>query len=179
MARHSAFNAVECKAVCGAAMLPFRTSCKGPVNTSKVGSFEGAEDEKDIIDEAIYFYRANVLFRNYELQGKADRLIIYLTLFISACLARIEKCASPKEAEKVLQAYALETFAYPGQAGFPFSAFFEKAETTAETDEFKAYFKQLREECAQRVIKVGFTEQGVPNKFWVAFSKRKFMNTAL
>ncbi len=61
-------------------MLPFRTACKGPVNTSKVGSFEGEADAKDIIDEAIYYYRANVLFRNYELQGKADRLIIYLTL---------------------------------------------------------------------------------------------------
>jgi len=160
-------------------MLPFRTSCKGPVNTSKVGSFEGAEDEKDIIDEAIHYYRANVLFRNYEMQGKADRLIVYLTLYISACLQRIEQCSSPKEAEKKLQTYAIETFAVPGQHGFPFSSFFEKPETPAEADEFKAYFKQLREETAQRMIPIAFTEEGKPNKFWVAFSKRKFMNTAL
>ncbi len=73
----------------------------------------------------------------------------------------------------------MESFAVPGQHGFPFSSFFEKPATPAEADEFKAYFKQLREETGQRVLAVAFTPEGTPNKFWVAFSKRKFMNTAL
>ncbi|KAJ1495615.1 putative actin-related protein 2/3 complex subunit 3 [Baffinella frigidus] len=177
MARHSSYNETEAKIVCGASMLPFRTACKGPVNSAKVGAFEG--DGEDVIDEAVKFYRANVLFRNYELQGGADRIIIYLTLYVSACLAKIEKCASPKDAEKALQTMAMEAFALPGQHGFPFNGFFDKPEAPAEGDDFKAYFRQLREETGLRVIKVAFTPQGKPNKFWVCFAKRKFMNTVL
>ena len=40
----------------------------------------GAEDDQ--IDEAIRLFRANVLFRNFEVLGPADRTLIYLTLFI-------------------------------------------------------------------------------------------------
>jgi actin related protein 2/3 complex subunit 3 len=69
---------------------------------------------EDVIDEALTYYRANVLFRNYELQGGADRIIIYLTLYISACLARLAQVADVKSGEKVLQAYAWESFALPG-----------------------------------------------------------------
>eukprot|EP00802_Teleaulax_amphioxeia_P023706 Tamp_24326.p1 GENE.Tamp_24326~~Tamp_24326.p1 ORF type:complete len:195 (-),score=50.23 Tamp_24326:409-912(-) len=162
---------------CGASLLPFRTSCKGPVNTGKVGAFEG--DGDDIIDEALTYYRANVLFRNYELQGGADRVIIYLTLYISACLARLEKAGDVKTAEKVLQSYAWESLVLPGQHGFPFNGFFDRAKDRAEEEDFKAYFKQAREECAQRLIKMAFTPEGKPSKFWVCFAKRKFMNTSL
>jgi len=44
----------------------------------QIGAFD--EEGEDIIDEAISFYRANVLFRNYEIHGGADRIILYLTL---------------------------------------------------------------------------------------------------
>ena len=36
MARHSAYNKEPALTACGASLLPFRTSCKGPVNTGKV-----------------------------------------------------------------------------------------------------------------------------------------------
>jgi len=36
MARHSAYNKEPAAMACGASLLPFRTSCKGPVNTGKV-----------------------------------------------------------------------------------------------------------------------------------------------
>ena len=44
--------------------------------------------EHDVVDEAISFFRANVLFRNFEVKGPADKLLLYLTLYISACLKR-------------------------------------------------------------------------------------------
>lgn len=34
------------------------------------------------MEEAIRLFRANVLFRNFEILGGADRNLIYLTLFI-------------------------------------------------------------------------------------------------
>lgn len=40
------------------------------------------KDEYDIIDEAIDLYRANCLFKNFEITGPGDRVLVYLTLFI-------------------------------------------------------------------------------------------------
>ncbi len=39
-------------------------------------------DEIDVVDEAIDFFRANVLFKSFEIKGGADRVLVYLTLFI-------------------------------------------------------------------------------------------------
>lgn len=36
-----------------------------------------------MVDEALYYFRANVLFRSFEVNGDADRVLAYLTLFIS------------------------------------------------------------------------------------------------
>ncbi len=45
----------------------------------------------------------------------------------------------------------------------------------AAADLFRAYFMQLRQETAKRMFERVFDENGVANKFWVAFSKKKFM----
>jgi hypothetical protein len=34
------------------------------------------------VDEAIRLFRANVMFRNFEVLGGGDRVLVYLTLFI-------------------------------------------------------------------------------------------------
>ena len=36
----------------------------------------------DIVDEAVVFFRANVMFKSFEVKGGADRVLIYLTMFI-------------------------------------------------------------------------------------------------
>jgi hypothetical protein len=41
-----------------------------------------AVKDEDIVDEALRLFRANVLFRNFEVQGGGDRVLVYLTLFI-------------------------------------------------------------------------------------------------
>jgi len=40
------------------------------------------DKDDDVVDEAIRLFRANVLFRNFEVQGGGDRILVYLTLFI-------------------------------------------------------------------------------------------------
>lgn len=37
----------------------------------------------DIIDEAFAFFRINVLFKNYEIRGPGDKIIVYLMVFLS------------------------------------------------------------------------------------------------
>lgn len=41
--------------------------------------------------ESLDLFRANSLFRNFEIKGGADRLLIYLILFIGDCLTKISQ----------------------------------------------------------------------------------------
>ncbi|KAF5729015.1 actin-related protein 2/3 complex subunit 3 [Tripterygium wilfordii] len=41
---------------------------------------------------------------------------------------------------------------------------------------FRNYLKQTREETSGRLLSVAYRPNGTPNKWWLAFAKRKFMN---
>jgi len=75
----------------------------------------------DIIEECLTLFRANCLFRNFEIKGPADRTLIYGILFISDCLNKLGTRVSQnqQEATKTLNALALENFNIPGEPGFP------------------------------------------------------------
>ena len=55
----------------------------------------------DALDEVLSLFRANTFFRNFEIKGPADRLLIYGILFVSECLTKIKPSMGAKEAEKV------------------------------------------------------------------------------
>lgn len=74
-------------------------------------------DEPDIIDEALEYFKANVFFRNYEVKGPADRVLIYLTLYISACLQKLANLKK-NDAEKAVYQLAIENFTLPGDKAF-------------------------------------------------------------
>ena len=40
-------------------------------------------DYEDIIDEALFLFRGDVYFANFEIRGPADRLLVVLILYIS------------------------------------------------------------------------------------------------
>ena len=42
--------------------------------------------EMDVIDEALHYFKANVFFRTYEIKSDADRVLIYVTLYIQVSL---------------------------------------------------------------------------------------------
>src|SRR6267154_5746936 len=82
-------------------------------------------EQADIIDETLGLFRANSLFRNFEIKGPADRLLIILILFISDCLAKIGSARTVPaqiEASKMLNTLSVDNFAIPGDAGFPLNA---------------------------------------------------------
>jgi actin related protein 2/3 complex subunit 3 len=61
--------------------------------------------------------------------GPADRLMIYLILFISECLTKLAPAAgrpspSYQEATKQLSTLAVDSFALPGDAGFPLNSLY-------------------------------------------------------
>jgi actin related protein 2/3 complex, subunit 3 len=41
------------------------------------------------------------------------------------------------------------------------------------------YLKQIREETSGRLLNCAYRANGFPNKWWLAFAKRKFMNIVI
>ncbi|KAJ3321993.1 subunit of the Arp2/3 complex, partial [Blyttiomyces sp. JEL0837] len=84
----------------------------------------------DIVDEAIAYFRPNCFFRNFEINGGADRVLIYLLLFIQECIAKLAaKNPNLSEGTRLLTTHALQNFAIPGEASFPLNALYEKPAT--------------------------------------------------
>ena len=78
-----------------------------------------------VIDETIDIFHANLLFCNFK--EPADRLLIILILYISDYLAKIGSAcivlATQIEApSKMLNTLSVDSFAIPGDAGFPLNA---------------------------------------------------------
>lgn len=91
--------------------------------------------KEDIIDEVLYFFKANVLFRNFEVRGPADRLLVYLTLYVTECLKKVEAAPSKPDALRSLTNMALEAFAIPGDASFTLGPYFPLPENRQEAGE--------------------------------------------
>lgn len=75
-ALHSNFNAVQAKTVCGLPILPIRAKTQGIIPLTK---------DFDIIDEGFRLFRLNVLFKNYSIDGNADKLLVYVFVCLSQC----------------------------------------------------------------------------------------------
>ncbi|GBC02203.1 hypothetical protein RclHR1_00450038 [Rhizophagus clarus] len=170
-AYHSQFNnRTEFRTVGNMVLLPIKTKIKGPATPAPA-------TEDDVIDEALDLFRANCLFRNFEIQGSADRVLIYLILFISDCLGKLTKNPSQKEALKILNTRALDHFALPGDPNFPLNALYS-APSRGEADVLRQYLTQVRQELANRLVERVYVD-GKPSKWWMCFQKRKFMNKSL
>lgn len=89
-------------------LLPLRTRTRGPAyilpplpaGTSDL-DVSPESDSYDPLDEVLSLFRANTFFRNFEIKGPADRLLIYGILFVSECLGKIKQGMERREAEKV------------------------------------------------------------------------------
>lgn len=109
-------------------LLPLRTKTRGPAYTLPIPdpplpAYETPDPDSesyDILDEVLSVFRANTFFRNFEIQGPADRLLVYGILFVSDCLTKIRPNATARDAQKDVMNLALDlNFAIPGDPGFP------------------------------------------------------------
>lgn len=64
-------------------MLPLKGQSAGPAAKS--------DDAIDIVDEAITLFRSTIMFKNFKPEGPADKVIVYLTVFIQKCLLEIQR----------------------------------------------------------------------------------------
>ncbi|XP_029656743.1 actin-related protein 2/3 complex subunit 3 [Octopus sinensis] len=162
------------KSLANMALLPIKTQYKGPAPK------EVDETTQDIIDEAIYYFKANIFFRNFEIKNDCDRTLIYITLYITECLKKLQKCSSKNAAQKEMYTLALKNYPVPGESGFPLNAMYSKPAPGAEDETLRQYLQQLRQETGLRMCdKVFDCQSDKPSKWWLCFAKRKFMDKSL
>ncbi|KDE08753.1 actin-like protein 2/3 complex subunit 3 [Microbotryum lychnidis-dioicae p1A1 Lamole] len=177
-AYHSSYNDEDEHRVVGnMALLPFKSRIRGPAPPPADPSRD------DIIAEALDLFRANSLFRNFEIKGPADRLLIYLILFIGDCLTRIthsKPAWGQNEALKHLSNYSIETFTIPGEPGFPLNSLYAAPSNRLDADALRAYLTQARQEATMRLVERVYSDgTGRPSKWWLAFAKRHFLGKSL
>ena len=155
------------------ALLPLRTRTRGPAQqlpalpsgTNDI-DLDPSNESYDPLDETLSLFRANTFFRNFEIKGPADRVLIYGILFISECLSKIKPSMSRRDAEKSVMNVALDTnFAIPGDAAFPLNQAFEPPKDRNEAQALREYIMQMRQELAQRLLaRVYGDGSGQPSK---------------
>merc|ERR1712146_616425 len=109
--------------------------------------------------------------------GAADRVLVYLTLWIQKCISVANQASGYSDAKRQLEAQANADQPVPGNEKFVLNSLFDAKPAEAET--IKNYFKQLRNECVARMLPVLYPEKGDKNMWWFQFSKKKFMNLTL
>jgi len=169
-AYHSKFNDEEGPVIGNIAFLPLRTTVKGPAPRT--------DGEEDIIDETLGYFKANVFFKNYEIKGTADRLMIYLTLYATDCIVKLQKSPSKNQAMKDMYSLAISRFSLPGEAGFPLNAVYARPQGN-DVEKMRSYLTQCRNELGQRMVEKVFGDSDKPSKWWTCFSRRKFMDKTL
>mmetsp|Transcript_41473 Transcript_41473/g.72835 ORF Transcript_41473/g.72835 Transcript_41473/m.72835 type:complete len:177 (+) Transcript_41473:145-675(+) len=172
---HSQHNSSSAPIICGAALLPLRTKFNGPAPAPPMGSEEPFED---IVDEALKSFRWNIFFKNFEVQGSADKVLVYITLWIQKCLLTASQSSGMQDAKNQLERLATADIAVPGSPNFILAPFFTDPKNPQEANCFKDYSKQLRQETLARLLPMLYPN-GTPNKWWFQFCKKKFMNVAL
>ena len=77
----------------------------------------------------------------------------------------------------------MKRFCLPGDADFPLNMYYSKPKNSSEFEELRKYVTQLRQEIGNRLVDRVFdpnlTTDGKPSKWWICFSKRKFMKVDL
>lgn len=155
------------------AILPLRTKTRGPAQQlsalpSDISELDvdPSSESYDPLDEVLSLFRANTFFRNFEIKGPADRVLIYGILFVSEALSKIKPGMSRREAEKSVFNVSLDTnFAIPGDAGFPLNQAYEAPRDRNEAEVLRQYIMQMRQELAARLLNRVYADpSGQPSK---------------
>lgn len=116
---HSAYNTEQGSQTLGGVLplLPLKDAARGPAPALSDAT------ARDVVEEALYFFRSNCLFQSFKIDSSADLVMVYVTLFIHQCLKRLE-AARPShmaDAQRLLTTLAITDLQQPvpGIAGWP------------------------------------------------------------
>ena len=170
---HSVFNKKEVRnKYCGIPALEFKEKKTPTLDYTKL-SVNLDQIELDIIDEAIIYFRANVLFKNFNIEGDADKLLVYITVFIQKCLEKAND-PNPAKAKENMKKLVEQCEYVPKTENF-FNVLVIKKDK--EVPDLQKYLKSIRKETVERLIYILFEDEKTKMdfKYWVALGKKKFM----
>ena len=128
-------------------------------------TIDASHESYDPLDEILALFRANTFFRNFEIKGPADRVLIYGILFVSEVISKIKPQTGRRDAEKAVMNVALDTnFAIPGDATFPLNQAFEPPRDRNEAEVLRQYISQMRQELAVRLLNRIYADGDAPSK---------------
>lgn len=164
--KNSVFKDVNCEIIAEIPLLPIRTGAK-------------TEPSFDIVDEVIYHLRTNLFMRDFKINSPADRLLIYLTFYAMRCLKMFNQKKTKEAARRELEAWDLKAdFVIPGDPKFIISSLVKDPEPSKK-GALKDFFKIARAETGKRLFNIVFKDGPNPDKWWVCFANRKFMDKEL
>ncbi|KAJ2378728.1 subunit of the Arp2/3 complex [Coemansia sp. RSA 2607] len=178
-AYHSNNNSVEnVRVINGIPLLPLLTKTRGPA------PYADPSMTTDAVDEALELFRPNSFFKNFEIKGHGDRLLIYIILYISQSLNKLKATTSPGEAAKTLYSLAVGQVTIPADASFPLHSMYPGVVDKAESDMLRQYLLQVRQEVATRLVGLVYRDETgqpaqQPSKWWLCFQKRHFMGKVM
>ncbi|KAJ2235303.1 subunit of the Arp2/3 complex [Coemansia sp. IMI 203386] len=173
-AYHSSYNAVDgVRVINGIPLLPLVTKTRGPA------PYADPSMTYDAVDEALELFRPNSFFKNFEIKGAGDRLLIYIILFVSQSLGKLKPTMSMGEATKQLYTLAVSQVVIPADANFPLHSMYPGVTDKMETDMLRQYLLQVRQEVATRLVNLVYANEQYPSKWWMCFQKRHFMGKSM
>lgn len=123
---------MSCKKIGNFALLSFRTKIRGPISGLNAAD---ENDGLDIIDEALFYFKSNVFFKRYEIQNESDRVLIYLILYVTECLKKLQKCTKKSQALNEMHTLAINKFEIPGDPNFVLSTVYSRPASLEEAGE--------------------------------------------
>jgi len=178
----------RCKMVGNTPLLPIKLSDRKFRKCMVVDEWVADPDNPDmgdIIDEVLEYYKPNIFFPAFDIKNAADRLIIYGILYVTLALKQLAKCTTKHQGEQEMFKMALNKFSLPGEANFPLNDHFHRPASPEDTDELRRYMMQFRHELGYRLVdrvfdpKLNNGKTDQPSKWWISFSKRKFLKCEL
>lgn len=135
---------------CGLILVPFRTQFRGAVTQNLIHE----ELDEDIIDEALKVFRVMSMLRRWDVQGHADKILVYALLWIQECLSVCLECNhNVPVIKQQLAELAASRVPGPGNPeGFNLSRMFAPPQTEREYYIISLYLRQLREEIVHRLM---------------------------
>lgn len=172
---HSVFNDISYPTLCGVAIIDIKQNKLPDLDPSKL-KVPLSEIDLDIIDEALIYFRANVLFKNFPLKGDADKLLVYITVFISKCLEVAANAGQDYDkAKSAMKSLVDDADWNPNYK----SHFFNNLLTIkqSEVSDLQQYLKGIRKEVVIRTMFLLYDSDSktLDLKYWLGFAKRKFL----
>lgn len=172
---HSVFNGKSYNTSCGIPLIDFSTNKIPDMDSYKLRS-PLSEIDLDIIDEALIYFRANVLFKNFAIKGDADKLLVYITVFIAKCLEVVNSNSNDLDKAKINLKNLVDDAEWSPNS----KSHFLNNLTTLKLNEvspLQQYLKTVRKEVVLRLFLILFDSdyKTLDLKYWLSFAKKRFL----